>query len=83
LAEVAELVDLPSAFIIGPGAGSSRVVGKNCEVRRYIMNDLSTNMILISHDDVTMALLLLMAAFSDHACLFGFCSANECSSLSL
>jgi len=37
LAEVAELVGLPSAFFIGPGAGSSRVVGKNCEVKIYIM----------------------------------------------
>ena len=32
LAQVASLVDLPGAFILGAGAGSARVVGVNCEV---------------------------------------------------
>ncbi len=32
LAEMAELAELPGAFVIGAGAGSSRVAGVNCEV---------------------------------------------------
>ena len=32
LAEVARLAELPGAFVIGAGAGSSRVAGVNCEV---------------------------------------------------
>jgi len=31
LGKMAELVDLPGAFILGAGAGSSRVAGVNCE----------------------------------------------------
>ena len=34
LAEVARIVGLPDAFLVGAGAGSSRVVGKNCEARK-------------------------------------------------
>jgi len=36
LAEIARLVDLPDAFLIGAGAGSSRVAGMNCEARKCI-----------------------------------------------
>ena len=36
LAEMAELAELPGAFVLGAGAGSSRVAGVNCEVRRRI-----------------------------------------------
>ncbi len=32
LTEVARLAELPGAFMIGAGAGSSRVAGVNCEV---------------------------------------------------
>lgn len=32
LAEMAALADLPGAFLLGAGAGSSRVTGVNCEV---------------------------------------------------
>ena len=35
LAEMATLVDLPGAFVLGAGAGSSRVAGVNCEVCAY------------------------------------------------
>ena len=40
LSEVARVVGLPDAFLIGPGAGSSRVVGKNCEVRKSMYTDV-------------------------------------------
>ena len=33
LTEMAALAELPGAFILGAGAGSSRVAGVNCEVR--------------------------------------------------
>lgn len=36
LAEVARLAELPGAFLLGAGAGSSRVAGVNCEVRNCV-----------------------------------------------
>ena len=36
LTEVASLVGLPGAFILGAGAASSRVAGVNCEVRACV-----------------------------------------------
>ncbi len=33
MADIARLVGLPGAFLLGAGAGSSKVVGVNCEVR--------------------------------------------------
>lgn len=42
LTEMATLADLPGAFLLGAGAGSSRVAGGNCEVR------LPCNVILLS-----------------------------------
>ena len=35
LTQVAALVGLPGAFMIGAGAASSKVAGVNCEVRLY------------------------------------------------
>ena len=32
LKSIAELIDLPGAFFIGAGAGSSRLTGVNCEL---------------------------------------------------
>ena len=40
LAEVAHVVDLPDAFLIGPGAGSSRVAGKNCEASKLMCTNV-------------------------------------------
>lgn len=36
LAEMAELAELPGAFVLGAGAGSSKVAGVNCEVGNNI-----------------------------------------------
>lgn len=33
---MANNVDLPGGFVIGAGAGSSKFVGVNCEVNRYL-----------------------------------------------
>ena len=38
LTEVASLVGLPGAFIIGAGAASPKVTGVNCEVGFFIIN---------------------------------------------
>ena len=35
LGQMATLAELPGAFILGAGAGSSRVAGFNCEVRGH------------------------------------------------
>ena len=37
LTEMAALADLPGAFMLGAGAGSSRVAGINCEVSLCVM----------------------------------------------